>query len=67
MEFTDVKHVALIQGMPPFDQEARLLRERLGGLYRANSFSEHTLGIPLAALLGPHTLGLVVMENRTDE
>ncbi len=67
MEFTDVKHVALIQGMPPFDQEARLLRERLGGLYRANSFSEHTLGIPLAALLGPHSLGLVVMENRTDE
>jgi DegV family protein with EDD domain len=67
MEFNDVKHVALIQGMPPFDQEARLLRERLGGLYRSNSFSEHTLGIPLAALLGPHSLGLVVMENCTDE
>jgi DegV family protein with EDD domain len=67
MEFTDVKHVALIQGIPPFDQEARLLRERLSGLYRSNSFSEHTLGIPLAALLGPHSLGLVVMENSTNE
>jgi DegV family protein with EDD domain len=67
MEFNAVKHVALIQGMPPFDQEARLLRERLSGLYRSNSFSEHTLGVPLAALLGPHSLGLVVMESTTDE
>jgi DegV family protein with EDD domain len=67
MEFNAVKHVALIQGMPPFDQEARLLRERLSGLYRTNSFSEHTLGVPLAALLGPRSLGLVVMENITDE
>ena len=67
MEFNAVKHVALIQGMPPFDQEARLLRERLSGLYRSNSFSEHTLGVPLAALLGPHSLGLVVMENSIDE
>jgi DegV family protein with EDD domain len=67
MEFTAVKHVALIQGVPPFDQEARLLRERLSGLYRSNSFSEHTLGVPLAAMLGPHSLGLVVMENCTDE
>ncbi len=67
MEFADVKHVALVQGIPPFDQEARLLRERLSGLYRANSFSEHTLGIPLAALLGPHSLGLVVMENYVEE
>jgi DegV family protein with EDD domain len=67
MEFSAVQHVALIQGVPPFDQEARLLRERLSGLYRSNSFSEHTLGVPLAALLGPHSLGLVVMENCTDE
>jgi DegV family protein with EDD domain len=67
MEFTDVKHVALIQGLPPFDQEARLLRERLSGLYRSNSFSEHTLGVPLAALLGPHSLGLVVMEKSAGE
>jgi len=67
MEFSSVKHVALIQGVPTFDQEARLLRERLSGLYRSNSFSEHTLGVPLAALLGPHSLGLVVMENWTDE
>jgi len=67
MEFNTVKHVALIQGNPPFDQEARLLRERLSGLYRSNSFSEHTLSVPLAALLGPHSLGLVVMEKSADE
>jgi DegV family protein with EDD domain len=67
MEFRDVQHVALIQGTPPFEQEARLLRERLSGVYRPNIFSEHTLGIALAALLGPHSLGLVVMENSQDE
>jgi DegV family protein with EDD domain len=41
--------------------------ERLSGLYRSNSFSEHTLGVPLAAMLGPHSLGLVVMESFSDE
>jgi DegV family protein with EDD domain len=66
-EFSDVKHVALIQGTPSFEQEARLLRERLSGLYRSNSFSEHTLSLPLAALLGPRSLGLVVMEDSSDE
>lgn len=67
MEFNEVKHVALIQGLPPFEQEARLLRERLSGMYRSNTFSEHTLGVSLAALLGPHSLGLVVIEKNSDE
>jgi DegV family protein with EDD domain len=66
-EFSGVQHVALIQGTPSFEQEARLLRERLSGLYHTNSFSEHTLCLPLAALLGPHSLGLVVMEDSTAE
>lgn len=67
MEFDDVKHVALVQGLPPFEQEARLLRERLSGLYRSNTYSEHTLAVPLAAMLGPRSLGLVVLEKVTDE
>ncbi len=67
MEFNEVRHVALIQGVPSFEQEARLLRERLSGIYRPNTFSEHTLGVALAAMLGPHSLGLVVMEKSSDE
>ncbi len=63
MEFSDIQHVSLIQGIPSFDQESRLLRERLSCLYRSNSYSEHTLGVPLAALLGPRSLGLIVMEK----
>lgn len=65
-EFAEVQHIALIQGVPSFEQETRLLRERLSGFSRPNSFSEHTLSVSLAALFGPHSLGLVVMERCAD-
>lgn len=67
MEFTHVKHVALIQGVPPFEQETRLLRERFNGIYGMKSFSEHNLGVSLAVLLGPHSLGIVVLEDCMNE
>jgi DegV family protein with EDD domain len=66
-EFDNLRHVALIHGVPPFDQEARTLRERINGALPPNSISEHTLGIALAAMLGPRSLGRIVMENCTNE
>jgi DegV family protein with EDD domain len=62
-EFTDLQHIALVQGVPPYEQEVRNLKERLNGDYPATSFSEHTLGAALATILGPHSLGLFAMEN----
>ncbi len=62
-EFSDLKHIALVQGIPPFEQEVRNLKDRLNGNYPAASFSEHTLGAALAAILGPRSLGLFTMES----
>jgi DegV family protein with EDD domain len=62
-EFEQLKHIALIQGAPPFDQEAHALRERITDDYRAASISEHSLSAALATIIGPRSLGVVVMEN----
>jgi DegV family protein with EDD domain len=62
-EFTELKHIALVQGIPPFEQEVRNLKDRLNGSYPTASFSEHTLGAALAAIIGPHSLGLFTMES----
>lgn len=65
-EFDNLKHIALIQGIPPFEQEARNLRERINGNFPTASFSEHTLGAALATILGPHSLGVIAMEHCRD-
>jgi len=62
-EFTDLKHIAVLHGLPPFEQEVRSLRERINGNFPIATYSEHTLGTPLAAILGPRCLGVVAMEN----
>jgi DegV family protein with EDD domain len=65
-EFANLKHIALVQGVPPFDQEARNLKERINGDFPTATFSEHTLGAALATILGPRCLGVVAMEHCTD-
>jgi DegV family protein with EDD domain len=62
-EFNDLKHIAIVQGVPPFEQEARNLKERLNGDFPTATFSEHTLGAALAAILGPRSLGVFAMES----
>jgi DegV family protein with EDD domain len=65
-EFSHLKHIAIVQGVPPFEQEAHNLRERINGNFPAASFSEHTLGAALATILGPKSLGVVAMEYCPD-
>jgi DegV family protein with EDD domain len=67
MEFSDLRHIAIIQGVPPFEQEARNLRDRVNGETPSPSFSEHTLGAALATILGPRSLGVVVWEKSLDD
>jgi DegV family protein with EDD domain len=61
-EFIHLRHIALVQGLPPFTNEARILHERIQENFPSTPFSEHTLGAALAAIIGPRSLGLVVME-----
>ncbi len=66
-EFSNVKHLAVIQGVPPHDQEVRNLIARLKEEFTTPSLTEHTLGAALMSILGPHSLGVVVMENYEGE
>jgi hypothetical protein len=58
-----LKHLALLQGIPPFTHESRNLYERIVQEFPTLPYSEHMLSCPLAATLGPRSLGLVVMEK----
>jgi DegV family protein with EDD domain len=62
-EFGNLKHIAMLQGNPPMEQEARSLRERLNGDFPGTSISEHHIGAALAAIIGPRCFGVVAMEN----
>jgi DegV family protein with EDD domain len=62
-EFNHVRHLALIQGLPSFTNEAHNLHERILQDNPTIPYSEHHLSVSLACILGPHSLGLVVMED----
>ena len=64
-EFNHLQHLALIQSLPPHDQDLRNLRERLKQTFPAVAISEHMLSASQIALFGAHCLGLAAMEKTT--
>ncbi|TAK13364.1 MAG: DegV family EDD domain-containing protein [Anaerolineae bacterium] len=63
LEFENLEHIALLQGVPPFDSETRALRERINEDYGPVAMSEHIINPALAALFGPHSLGVFVLQG----
>jgi DegV family protein with EDD domain len=66
-EFENLKYLALIQGINPYEQECHNLRDRISQNIRTTPMVEHGLSLALATILGPHSIGLVVMENHSKE
>ncbi len=62
-EFENLKYLALLQGISTYEQESRNLRDRISQNVRTTPLCEHGLSLALATLLGPHSIGLVAMEN----
>lgn len=62
-EFENLRHIALIQSVPPLIQETRTLRQVFQEMYPNTTYSEHNLNTALAILFGPRLLGLVIVEN----
>lgn len=62
-EFDDLQHIALLQSVQTNAQDSRLLREHAEDLFPQTPFSEHTINLPLATLLGPRTNGLLLIES----
>jgi DegV family protein with EDD domain len=66
-EFENLKYLALLQGITAYEQESRNLRDRISQNVRTTPLCEHGLSLALATMLGPHSIGLVAMENITKE
>lgn len=62
-EFIELDHIALLQGIPPFENETRALRERLVIDFEDTPISEHTISPELAAIIGPRSLGMFAMQS----
>ena len=62
-EFKNLTHIGFIQGIPPFENETRALRERIVLDYESIPISEHTINPFLSALFGPHTLGMFILQG----
>jgi len=62
-EFENLKYLGLIQGINTYEQESHNLRDRISQNVRTTPLCEHGLSLALATILGPHSIGLVVMEN----
>lgn len=62
-EFEILDHIGLIQGVPPFENETRTLRERLAPDYADLSISEHIISPELALMIGPHSLGMFILQS----
>jgi DegV family protein with EDD domain len=67
-EFAGVDHIAIVQGVPAYEPEARALRDRIAEDLPDTPISEHIISPALAAVFGPHTIGIFVREpNEFDE
>jgi DegV family protein with EDD domain len=62
-EFENLKYLGLLQGISNYEQESRNLRDRISQNVRTTPLCEHGLSLALATTLGPHSIGLVAMEN----
>lgn len=62
-EFEFLDHIAFIQGVPAFESETRSLRERIMIDFEETPISEHTINPALAAMFGPRSLGMFILQS----
>jgi DegV family protein with EDD domain len=62
-EFDHPYHIALMRGVNHDTLRTRPLREYVQECFPETTFSEHNINAHLAALLGPQSIGLVVIEK----
>lgn len=67
MEFEHLKYLALLQGSPLYEQECRNLRERINQNLHSLYLHEYPINPALAAILGPHSLGIISVQKDQGE
>lgn len=62
-EFENVRNIALLHGDGVDSQDFHTLRSRIIHQFSTASFSEHTINLATASILGPQAIGLIIMET----
>lgn len=62
-EFSEIRQIAIVMGMPPLTQDIKVLKDHAALAFPHTPVSEHTISLPVAALFGPRTLGVFVIEE----
>jgi fatty acid-binding protein DegV len=65
-EFEDPSHIALLHSAGHPSLRTRPLRQYVQENFPRTPFSEHPISPHVAALFGPQSIGLVIMENERE-
>lgn len=63
LEFDNINNIALIYGDGFELQDFHILRSRINHHFSTATFSEHKINKATSSILGPQTIGLVIMED----
>jgi DegV family protein with EDD domain len=63
LEFEEISHIAFIQSIPALSKEVKILREHSQLNFPKVPFSEHTISLSLASIVGPRTSGIIIVEK----
>jgi DegV family protein with EDD domain len=62
-EFSHLSHVSLLQGYPLYEQEIKVIRERIYNSLPDTPISDHCLSLSMLSLLGSNVLGVIAIEK----
>jgi len=66
-EFNNVQHISFLQSAKPNFKDAKILQESIRNSFPNISFTKHIINLPLAALFGPRSIGLIVVESPEEQ
>ncbi len=64
-EFDQLRHIAIIQSVPPLLPETRSIRQAFAENYPHTSYTEHNQNLATALLFSPRLIGLIAIEKIT--
>jgi DegV family protein with EDD domain len=65
-EFNHLQHISFLQSAKPNFKDAKILQESVKNSFPKIPFTKHIINLPLAALFGPRSIGLIVVESQTE-
>jgi DegV family protein with EDD domain len=66
VEFSNIEHLAILQSSPQYNEDTRMLLERLAIDFPGRQWPVLTYGPSLATFLGPDAMGVIVFEGEEE-